>query len=180
MNHVRTPQNRQKSHAAEKLTAHRQRLLIAIRSTFRSESGLRILHWLRSAAPIDGPLEHGDERTEPWPDSLLDDIRCTFLPGHGPTVLAWLLHIGGADRPIYQLPAAGGSIDPLAALVREGRRRLPSFFRIVCHGGIPGPHHLSPSAPGLDGIRQIHLEILDAIATANAELSGWDSPAPSS
>lgn len=180
MNHVRTPQNRQKSDAAEKLTAHRQRLLIAIRSTFRSESGLRILHWLRSAAPIDGPLEPGDDRAKAYTVELINDIFDTFNPGHGPTVLAWLLHIGGADRPVYQLPAAGGSIDPLAALVREGRRRLPSFFRIVCHGGIPGPRHLSPSAPGLDGIRQIHLEILEAIATANAEVSAWDSPAPSS
>lgn len=173
MNHDRSPQNRQKSDAAEKLKRDRQKLLTAIRSTFRSEPGQRILKWLRSAAPIDQPLTSRawDDIALHWSDELLSDIRATFQTGYGPTVLGWLCAIGGADRPVYQLPSAGGSIDATAALVREGRRRLPSFFRLVCNGETPDPRHLTLYTPGLDGLRQIHLEILDAIATANAEIA---------
>lgn len=145
----------------------RTRLLASIHATLTSDEGKLFLQWLHAAAPIDEPLDAEQSRVT----TDLELIRSLFSTVPGRTTLLWLCHIGGADRPVYQLLTPGTHIDPLAARVREGRRLIPAMLRSIVnetyHPGIPdGTQDADP--PFRDGLRQIHLEILNTLAEARA------------
>jgi hypothetical protein len=165
--HAHSPtQNRPSQSDAAK--QERAKLLSAIHATLTSDPGKQFLTWLHAAAPIDCPLNDADHFDSTF-DPAVFLALFTTVPGR--TTLAWLCHIGGTDRPVYQLLPANAHLDPLAACVREGRRLIPAMLRSLVNGtyhpGIPG----DTLAATKDGLRQLHLEILSTLADAKAEHS---------